>query len=108
MCPRGRVGGLWLALLRTGAAADKIPAMQTREPLTRAEQDAIRLEFYRTYRGDHGCSSVGVAKDSDDGNLYLNVGIVDDGQRIPREYQGLSVRTYPASRATHAVYRAAG
>jgi hypothetical protein len=100
------LGGLRPALLRMTAGADKIPAMETRQPLTRAEQDAIRLEFYRAYRGDHGCSSVGVAKDNDDG-LYLSVGLVDDGHRIPREYQGLSVRTYLVTRATHAVYQTA-
>ena len=82
--------------------------MRSNRGLSSSQQDAIRLEFFRAYRGEHGCASVGVVKDGRDGSVYLNVGIVDDGDRLPSEYQGLSVRTYSATRAMHAVYQAAG
>ena len=74
--------------------------------LSVAERDAIRLRFYREYRGDRGCSSVGVRKDKRDGGLYLSVGIAGQGKRIPSEYAGLQVRTYDAGPAVHAVYTA--
>jgi hypothetical protein len=92
-------------LLPDAWPADKIPAMETLG-LSPSRKDEIRIQFYREFRGAHGCSSVGIAADDKDGAIYLNVGLVDDGARIPAEYEGLPVRTYPTGRALHAVHHA--
>jgi hypothetical protein len=68
-------------------------------------EDEIRIQFYREFRGEHGCSSVGIVAEND-GSVYLNVGLVDDGARIPADYQGIPVRTYTTGRALHAVHHA--
>jgi hypothetical protein len=74
--------------------------------LSPARKDEIRIQFYREFRGEHGCSSVGIAADNRDGTIYLNVGLADDGARIPPDYEGLPVRTYMTGRALHAVHHA--
>jgi hypothetical protein len=82
--------------------------MKTARQLSHAERDDIRLRFYREYRGERGCSSVGVRKDKQDGRLYLSVGVAGKGERIPAEYSGLQVRTYDAGPAVHAVHHSVG
>lgn len=77
-------------------------------PLSRADRDAVRLRFFREFRGEHGCASATVRRDKASGEMYLSVGVSDDGVRVPAEYEGLRVRTYRAHTAVHAVqYRAA-
>lgn len=76
-----------------------------RQP-TAAERDAIRLRFYREYRGEGGCSSAGIHEDPKGGGLYLSVGTIGQGERLPTEYAGLPVGAYEAGRAVHAIYTA--
>jgi hypothetical protein len=71
-------------------------------PLSRADREALRLQFFREYRGDGGCSSVSVRREKT-GETYLSVGVNGSGARIPSEYEGLRVAQYKAGVAVHAV-----
>lgn len=71
-------------------------------PISRVDREAIRLRFFREYRGDGGCTSAAVRKDKTSGEMWLSVGVSGDG-RLPAEYEGLPVRTYEAAPAFHAV-----
>lgn len=72
-------------------------------PLPRADREAIRVQFFREYRGDDGCTSVAVRTNKAKGETYLSVGVSGDGARLPAEYDGLPVYTYKAAPAVHAV-----
>ncbi len=81
--------------------------MAVASPLSRADSEALRLRFFREYRGEDGCSSVSVRCD-ETGETYLSVGVTGTGGRIPTEYEGLHVAQYKAGVAVHAVqYNAA-
>jgi hypothetical protein len=70
---------------------------------TRAQRDAVRIQFFREFRGVGGCASVAVRTDRVTGDLFLSVGVSGDGSGLPAEYAGMPVRTYAAGPAVHAV-----
>lgn len=85
------------------AALWYIAPVATLTLLSRADREAIRLRFFREFRGDEGCSSAAVRRDKTTGETYLSVGVVGTGARVPAEYEGLSVRAYGTEQAVHAV-----
>ncbi len=77
--------------------------MTVTQELSRAGREALRLQFFRAFRG-RGCVSASVRRDQQSGRLFLSVGVTPgaDG-RIPTVYGGLPVRRYPAPVAAHAL-----
>jgi len=71
---------------------------------SREQRQAIRLGFFREFRGEDGCTSVSIRKDRETREWYLWVGYTGSGARIDADsYGGLEVRKYAAARAVHAV-----
>jgi hypothetical protein len=71
--------------------------------LSRASREAVRLRFFREYRGDSGCTSVAVRNDKHTGEPFLSVGVSGDSSRLPSQFEGLPVVVYDAAPAVHAV-----
>jgi hypothetical protein len=90
-------------LSRLGPEAQYNRRMATAHHVSTSDREAIRLRFFRAYRGDGGCTSVGVKRDRERDGWYLSVGVSGNARRLPREFEGLPVRTYTTPAAVHAV-----